>query len=64
MRSVDGNHECANCGARLDIRPEDVRTITFKGGGGKPNVRVIAVNGHEVHRCEVTDGWPDRLPRE
>jgi hypothetical protein len=55
MRVVRGKHECANCGAPLDLAATDVSSVVFRGGSGQPNVRVIVLNGTEIHRCEVTD---------
>ena len=45
----------------LTIREEDLPTVMFHGGGGKPNVRIILVNGAEVHRCEVKRWSPGGL---
>jgi len=43
---------CALCGARLDVPPGKTVTVTFVGSSGKPNARVVVVDGKEIHRCE------------
>jgi hypothetical protein len=53
MRSVRGRHECANCGARLEVADEDVVNVMFRASSGQPNVRVVIVERKEIHRCEV-----------
>ena len=62
MRLVDGRYECAQCGVVLDIDPESQPTVVVHAASGQPNMRVISVGGHEVHRCEVRDRVPD-FPR-
>ena len=47
-----GRWVCNNCGAILDIAEKDPRVI-IKGGGGKPNIRVLMLGGREIHRCEI-----------
>jgi hypothetical protein len=53
MRLHDGRYECANCGAQLDIPTRGEPKVTFHATGGKPNVRVLKLEGREIHRCEV-----------
>ena len=43
--------ECAQCGAPLEIPAGKTPTVTFVGRSGKPNERVLLVDGHEIHRC-------------
>ena len=59
MRLVDGRYECAHCGAVLELEREAEPMVVFHAGSGQPNMRVISVDGHEVHRCEVTDREPE-----
>jgi hypothetical protein len=53
MRLRDGRYECANCGVQLDVTPHGEPNATIHAAGGKPNVRVLKVDGREIHRCEV-----------
>jgi hypothetical protein len=46
-----GGYECALCGAVLDISFSVVPRVHFEQSGGKPSVRVLTVDGTEVHRC-------------
>jgi hypothetical protein len=55
MRLVDGRYECAHCGAAIEIDPDAQPIVVMHAASGQPNVRVITVEGHEVHRCEVND---------
>jgi hypothetical protein len=43
---------CALCGAVLDVPTGKTPTVTFVGSSGKPNARVVVVDGKEIHRCE------------
>lgn len=52
MTLVD-HKECAHCGAVLDIPEGKAPTITFVGSSGKPNARVVVVDGKEIHRCDL-----------
>ena len=47
------HRECSLCGAMLDVAPGTTVTVTFVGRSGRPNERVLAVAGREIHRCEV-----------
>ena len=58
MRKVADGYERALCAMKLDVEPAEVPRVMFHAAGGKPNVRVITVNGREVHRCEVRSGMP------
>jgi hypothetical protein len=53
MRLVDGRYECSLCGEVLDIPFGAEPTIVFHAASGKPNTRVILVDGVEIHRCNV-----------
>jgi hypothetical protein len=58
MRLVDGRYECALCGEVLDIPFGAEPTVVLHAASGRPNVRVISVDGVEVHRCNVTGERP------
>ena len=55
MRLVDGRYECAHCGTVLEMAPEAEPRVVFHAASGQPNMRVITVEGREIHRCEVRD---------
>jgi hypothetical protein len=44
-------YRCALCGEILEIPDVGEPRITVEGSGGKPNQRVLSINGEEVHRC-------------
>jgi ssDNA-binding Zn-finger/Zn-ribbon topoisomerase 1 len=46
--------ECTQCGATIEVTPGKAMTVTFVGRSGQPNERVLAVDGKEIHRCEVS----------
>jgi hypothetical protein len=58
MRKVADHYECAQRGARLDLGPDEVPLVVFHAASGRPNVRVVKVNGREIHRCEVRQHEP------
>jgi hypothetical protein len=43
---------CAQCGAALNVPKGKTLSVTFVGSSGKPNARVVVVDGKEIHRCE------------
>jgi hypothetical protein len=46
-------YRCALCGHAIDI-PEGVEPrIALEGAGGRPNQRVLSIDGDEIHRCTV-----------
>jgi len=52
VRIEDGRWRCTWCGAFLDDVPLEKRpVVTLHASGGSPNVRVVTVDGEEVHRC-------------
>jgi len=63
MRLVDGRYECAQCGAVLAIAPEAEPMVVFHAASGQSTVRVITVDGHEIHRCDVRERQPDNPKR-
>jgi hypothetical protein len=56
---VNGRYECAQCGAVLDIDAANVPCVVFHAASGQPNMRVVKVNGRELHRCEVHYPQPE-----
>jgi hypothetical protein len=55
MRQKDGRYECAFCAEMIEIEHDAVPTVLFHGASGEPSVRIITVQGLEVHRCLVVD---------
>jgi hypothetical protein len=52
LRIEDGQWRCTWCGAFLEGVPLEQRpVVTLHASGGEPNVRVVTVDGVEVHRC-------------
>jgi hypothetical protein len=44
----------------MKIARRDEPTIVFRGGSGKPNVRVLMLSGRVIHQCE----WGDRADQQ
>ena len=43
---------CTYCGGQVHAIALDAGPVApFEGAGGSPTVRVVTVDGHEVHRC-------------
>jgi hypothetical protein len=59
VRLHDGRYECAHCGEYLDIPLTKKPVITMTARSGEPNVRVLSLDGREIHRCEI--GARDRV---
>jgi hypothetical protein len=55
MRIGTDHVECALCGERLSIHPDVVMQVMVAVSGGQPPVRVLRVDGIEIHRCLDTD---------
>jgi hypothetical protein len=53
-----GVDHCAICGAVVHIPLGKQPVRVLRGGSGKPNIRIIKVDGVEIHRCESPDGSP------
>jgi hypothetical protein len=53
MRLNDGRYECVHCGAVLDIPLVGEPKVMIHGASGEPNMRVLSLNGKEIHRCDV-----------
>jgi hypothetical protein len=47
--------KCLACGAEVDGVPLDADvSFTIHARSGEPNVRVVLVDGKEVHRCTTS----------
>jgi hypothetical protein len=53
MRVRNGKHVCALCGADLNIPITTRPKTVIMDGSDRPRVRVLSVNGEEIHRCEM-----------
>ena len=54
MRVRHGTTECAQCGASLDVEePRRVRA-GLVSTSGEPTIRVLMLDGVEIHRCTLT----------
>ena len=49
----DGRYECALCGAVLTIPLTAKPRVVLEARSGKRNVRILSMDGRELHRCEV-----------
>ena len=56
MRVRDGRYECSDCGAALELSSLDeaLRVVVYETTA-EPKVRILTLNGHELHRCTVSD---------
>jgi hypothetical protein len=53
MRLSDGRYECSYCRAVLDIPLDKAPHVYIRAASGKPNVRVLIVDGCAIHSCEI-----------
>jgi hypothetical protein len=51
-------YRCVLCGAAIEVPDVAQPRISIEGSGGKPNMRVLLLDGAEIHRCEarITSG--------
>jgi hypothetical protein len=59
MHETNGTYTCALCGGGVEMDEDQMLTVIV-GASGKPNVRVLLVDGREVHRCAVPSRRPVR----
>jgi hypothetical protein len=50
VEARNSQFSCFICGAELDV-PEAQTAATIAGDSGRPTIRILSVNGREVHRC-------------
>jgi len=58
MRMVNGAWQCLYCQAELDVPDGRQPRPMLIGQSGKPNVRVLILDGKEIHRCEIRGVYP------
>ena len=53
VRRISDRYVCEYCGAWIDAPRDQVPRSVLTGKSGQPSMRVLSVDGREVHRCEV-----------
>jgi len=51
VRSSHGKWYCRLCGAELGAVTDERPRTMIVGASGRANVRVVIIDGREVHRC-------------
>jgi hypothetical protein len=51
---------CVRCGVEIDITPEQRSLVMMATSGGSPNMRVISLDGRELHACPADRAWEKR----
>ncbi len=59
VRLRDGRFECSDCGAFLELLLDEALRVVVYETNTRPNVRILALDRREIHRCTVGD---DDLP--
>jgi hypothetical protein len=54
MRKRRGKWTCKQCGVVLDVPDGRRPDVMIAGESGRPNVRILSVDGREIHRCEIS----------
>ena len=57
MRRRRGKRSCVVCGEQLDVPAGKTPQVRFHVATGKRMERVLIVDGKEVHRCTMPDGY-------
>lgn len=53
MRRRGGRYVCELCEAVLDIPPDAKPKLMFVQEADGPRIRLLVIDGQEIHRCEV-----------
>ena len=53
LQQLDGKVVCKRCDAPLEIPDGHTPEVTFLAESGRPVIRLLKLNGVEIHRCEV-----------
>jgi hypothetical protein len=61
MPGEDRVYDCAICGAVIDVPEEKIPSVTLIRSSDERTVRIVRVDGEEIHRCGV--GLNDPTPR-
>jgi hypothetical protein len=56
MKLLDGRYVCTHCGTvlKFPVTSPDPH-VTVRVQSGSPSVRVLSLDGRELHRCELAD---------
>ena len=53
LQLLDGKIVCKRCGVQLDVPDGHTQEVTFLAASRKPVLRLVKVDGEEIHRCPV-----------
>jgi hypothetical protein len=53
VRERGSTWTCRECGTVIDIEGGRVPDVRIHGASGQPNMRVLVLDGEELHRCEI-----------
>jgi hypothetical protein len=53
MLTHRGGYVCALCGVEIDVTPDQQPLVLIKASSGEPNVRVVMLDGKQVHSCPM-----------
>jgi len=57
MERIDENtYVCTLCHANVKVESDERPVVTMVAQSGEPNLRVVTVEGVEVHRCVIPNG--------
>jgi hypothetical protein len=45
---------CKQCGTALDVPAGRRPDVMIAAESGRPNVRILSVDGREIHRCVIS----------
>jgi hypothetical protein len=53
VRQKGGKYVCAQCGAALEVTREARPRVEIQQSPDAPMIRVLSIDGREIHRCEI-----------
>jgi hypothetical protein len=54
-----GKYVCALCGEPVMAETDQRPLIVIRAASGEPNLRVISLEGRELHACPIDPARPD-----
>jgi len=54
MRKRRGRWTCKQCGTVLDVPAGRRPDVMIAAASGQPNVRILTIDGAEIHRCVIS----------
>jgi hypothetical protein len=54
MRRQHGEWTCKQCGVVLAVPDGRRPDVKIAGESGRPNIRILSIDGHEIHRCVIS----------